>query len=78
MAYFPTSSNPVNTPPSHSLFGTPNTSGFGTPISIFGTTQAQGTTSSFANGINPGTQLANLFHSSSPALGQTSSPFGNV
>ncbi|PWA46776.1 nucleoporin autopeptidase [Artemisia annua] len=75
VAYYPTSSNPFNTPPSRSLFGTPNTPGFGTPISIFGTTQAQGTTSSFDNGINPGTQSANLFQSSSPARGQTSSPF---
>ena len=43
---------------------------------VEGTTQAQGRTSSFANGINPGTQSANLFQSSPPALGQTCSPFG--
>lgn len=60
---------------SASLFGTPSSTTFGT--SIFGTTQAQGTTSSFATGLNFGsTQSSPLFQSSTPSLGQTSSLFG--
>ncbi|XP_071730627.1 nuclear pore complex protein NUP98A isoform X2 [Rutidosis leptorrhynchoides] len=63
---------------SASLFGTPNTSTFGSS-SLFGTTQAQGASSSFASGLNFGnTQPSPLFQSSTPSLGQTSSPFGQA
>ncbi|GKA45229.1 nuclear pore complex protein NUP98A [Tanacetum coccineum] len=48
-----------------SPFGTPNTSNSGTSTSIFGTTQARGTNSMFAN-----TQASHLFQSSSAAIGQ--------
>ncbi|KAF5774645.1 putative peptidase S59, nucleoporin, nucleoporin peptidase S59 [Helianthus annuus] len=62
---------------SGSLFG--STPAFGTSTSIFGTTQAQGTTSSFATGLNFGsTQSSPLFQSTTPTLGQTSSPFGQT
>ncbi|KAI3689966.1 hypothetical protein L2E82_47938 [Cichorium intybus] len=64
---------------SASLFGTPSTSTFGTSASIFGTTQAQGATPSFASGLNFGnTQSSPLFQSTTPSLGQSSSPFGQT
>ncbi|KAK1419197.1 hypothetical protein QVD17_28359 [Tagetes erecta] len=78
-------SNPFGSTPafgsttSASLFGTPSSSTFGTSTSIFGTSQAQGTTSSFATGLNFGsTQSSPLFQSTTPTLGQTSSPFGQT
>ncbi|PWA75995.1 nucleoporin autopeptidase [Artemisia annua] len=75
---FNTTSNPFGTQTTPSLFGTQNTSAFGTSTSIFGTTQAQGSTPSFGTGMNFGTQSANLFQSSSPALAQSSSPFAQT
>ncbi|XP_076951128.1 nuclear pore complex protein NUP98A-like [Bidens hawaiensis] len=61
-----------------SLFGTTSSSTFGTSTSYFGT-QAQGTTSSFATGLNFGsTQSSPLFQSTTLPLGQTSSPFGQT
>ncbi|KAI3828731.1 hypothetical protein L1987_02840 [Smallanthus sonchifolius] len=78
-------SNPFGSTPafgsttSTSLFGAPSSSTFGTSTSIFGTTQALGTTSSFATGLNFGsTQSSPLFQSTTPTLGQTSSPFGQA
>ncbi|KAI3689969.1 hypothetical protein L2E82_47941 [Cichorium intybus] len=84
------SSNPFGSTPSPtpsvfgsttsaSLFGTPSASTFGTSTSIFGTTQAQGATPSFASGLNFGnTQSSPLFQSTTPSLGQTSLPFGQT
>nr|GEX65385.1 hypothetical protein [Tanacetum cinerariifolium] len=81
----PFSSSPSFTQPATNPFSSTTTTNpfaqktltfaFGTSTSIFGTTQAQGTTPAFGTGMNFGTQSANLFQSSSPALGQTSSPF---
>ncbi|XP_071741717.1 nuclear pore complex protein NUP98A-like [Rutidosis leptorrhynchoides] len=63
---------------STSIFGTPNTSPFGSS-SVFGATQAPVASSSFGSGLNFGnTQPSPLFQSTTPSLGQTSSPFGQT
>ncbi|XP_017218528.1 nuclear pore complex protein NUP98A [Daucus carota subsp. sativus] len=56
------------------------TSAFGTSTSIFGSTSAQGTTSSpFNSGLNFGnTQQSPLFQSNTPSIGQSSSAFGQT
>ncbi|KAL3499136.1 hypothetical protein ACH5RR_038229 [Cinchona calisaya] len=70
---------PFGTSTSSSLFGSSSASAFGTSTSIFGSSTAQSTTPPFGSGLSFGnTQSSPLFQSTTPSLGQTSSPFGQT
>ncbi|KAL8159770.1 hypothetical protein V2J09_001307, partial [Rumex salicifolius] len=62
-----------------SLFGTTGSSAFGSSPSLFGSASAQGTTPSFASGLNfLNSSSAQPFQSTTPSIGQTGGAFGQT